>query len=234
MFNTMKVLAIIPARGGSKGIPNKNIKLLNDKPLIQYTIEVANNSKYIDDVVVSTDSDTIASISMELGVQVIKRPSELSGDTALVVDAVRYTIDSLEKEQKVYDIFLLLEPTSPLRTKEIIDECIEKFLNDKVESVTTFTEVSVPPHRIWRLKDQSVEPFIDDANPWLPRQKLEIGYQLNGLVYALRTTSFKNMKKSNSLLTEKITPVITTRNISIDIDDMDDFRYVEFLMKQKV
>lgn len=231
MFNSMRVLAIIPARGGSKGIPKKNIKMLLGKPLIQYTIDEANSSLYVDDVVVSTDSEEIAEVSEQLGAKVIQRPPELSGDSALVVDALRYTIEALEKEHLKYDIVLLLEPTSPLRTYSVIDECIEKFSNQNVESVTTFSETSVPPDRIWRISDDSVEPYIKGANPWLPRQKLELGYQLNGLVYAIKMSSFKAMEKSNSVLTEKITAVITPKEISIDIDDMLDFRLIEFLMK---
>ena len=231
MFNSMRVLAVIPARGGSKGIPKKNIKMLLGKPLIQYTIDEAKSSLYVDDVVVSTDSEEIAEVSEQLGAKVIQRPPELSGDSALVVDALRYTIETLEKEHLKYDIVLLLEPTSPLRTCSVIDECIEKFSNKNVESVTTFSETSVPPDRIWRISDDSVEPYIKGANPWLPRQKLELGYQLNGLVYAIKMSSFKAMEKSNSVLTEKITAVITPKEISIDIDDMLDFRLIEFLMK---
>ncbi len=231
MFNSMRVLAVIPARGGSKGIPKKNIKMLLGKPLIQYTIDEAKSSLYVDDVVVSTDSEEIAEVSEQLGAKVIQRPLELSGDSALVVDALRYTIEALEKEYLKYDIVLLLEPTSPLRTCSVIDECIEKFSNQNVESVTTFSETSVPPDRIWRISDDSVEPYIKGASPWLPRQKLELGYQLNGLVYAIKMSSFKKMEKSNSVLTEKIVAVITPKEISIDIDDMLDFRLIEFLMK---
>lgn len=233
MIDSMKILAVIPARGGSKGIPKKNIRILAGKPLIQYTIDEAYKSLYIDDVVVSTDDDQISKVSETLGAKVIRRPDELSGDNALVVDALRYTIEVLKKENLNYDIVLLLEPTSPLRTYSIIDECIEKFKNKNVESVTTFSETSVPPDRIWRISDNNVETYIEGVNPWLPRQKLEIGYQLNGLVYAIRMSSFELMKKSNSLLTSKITPVITPKEVSIDIDDMLDFKMIEFLMEER-
>ena len=233
MLESMKILAVVPARGGSKGIPKKNIKILAGKPLIQYTIDEANKSLYIDDVVVSTDDDEISKVSETLGAKVIRRPDELSGDNALVVDALRYTIEVLKKENLNYDIVLLLEPTSPLRSYSIIDECIEKFKNKNVESVTTFSETSVPPDRIWRMVDKNVETYIEGVNPWLPRQKLEIGYQLNGLVYAIRMSSFEAMKKSNSLLTSKITAVITPKEISIDIDDMLDFKMIEFLMEER-
>ena len=231
MFRSMKVLVVIPARGGSKGIIKKNIKVLHGKPLIQYTIDESKKSLYIDDIVVSTDDKAISKVSKDLGVKVIDRPDKFSGDKALVVDALRYTLDELEKEGLRYDIVLLLEPTSPLRTSHIIDECIEKFKDPDVKNVVTFSETSVPPDRIWKIDLNSIEPYIKGANPWLPRQELNEGYQLNGLVYALDISNFNTMKDSHTILNGKITPVITPKEISIDIDDMLDFKMVEFLMK---
>jgi len=233
MLDKMKVLVVIPARGGSKGIIKKNIKLLHGKPLIQYTIEAAQNAIYVDDIVVSTDDDEIKKVSESLCTKVISRPESLSGDDALVVDALRYTLDELEREGTMYDIVLLLEPTSPLRTSEIIDDCIKEFANNDVKNVVTFSETDLPPDRIWKLDDKGIEPYIKGANPWLPRQKLEVGYQLNGLVYALDVLNFRKMKESQSILNGKITPVITPKEISIDIDDMLDFKMIEFLMKGK-
>lgn len=231
MFNSMRVLAVIPARGGSKGIPKKNIKMLLGKPLIQYTIDEAKSSLYIDDIVVSTDDTEIQKVSESLGVKVVSRPERLSGDDALVVDALRYTLDTLEVEGLLYDIVLLLEPTSPLRTSKVIDNCIKEFKDNNVKNVVTFSETDLPPDRIWRLDNKGIEPYISGANPWLPRQKLEIGYQLNGLVYALDVANFRAMKDSQTILNGEITPVITPKEISIDIDDMLDFKMIEFLMK---
>lgn len=231
MLENKKVLVVIPARGGSKGILKKNIKILHGKPLIQYTVEAAQDSMYVDDIIVSTDDEEIQKVSESLGIKVVPRPDRISGDNALVVDALRYTLDTLEEEGALYDIVLLLEPTSPLRTSETIDSCIKEFKHDNVKNVVTFSETDLPPDRIWRLDNKSIEPYIAGANPWLPRQQLETGYQLNGLVYALDVVNFRAMKNSQTILNGEITPVITPKEISIDIDDMLDFKMIEFLMK---
>ncbi len=228
MISNKKVLAIIPARGGSKGIPKKNIKLLNGKPLIQYSIDVAKDCQYIDNIVVSTDCDEIANVSIDLGAQVVHRPDYLSKDDSLVVDAIKYTLEKLEDK---YDYIILLEPTSPMRTLNIVENCIKKLANHDVECVATFCETDLPPARIWKLVNDEAKIFIKYSNPWLPRQILEKGYQLNGLVYGIKYEIF--MKNSNKLLTDKITSVLTSREMSIDIDTMLDFKLVELIMREE-
>lgn len=228
MINNKKVLAIIPARGGSKGIPKKNIKRLNNKPLIQYSIDIAKKSQYIDSVVVSTDCDDISSTSIVLGAKVVKRPDYLSEDDSLVVDAIKYTINELDDE---YDFIILLEPTSPLRSLEVIENCINKLLDKEIECVATFCETDLPPARVWKISNNDIELFFKNSNPWLPRQKLEKGYQLNGLVYGIKQEVFMN--NPSRILTDKISPVITSRDMSIDIDSMLDFKLVELIMKER-
>ncbi|WP_108063721.1 acylneuraminate cytidylyltransferase family protein [Poseidonibacter lekithochrous] len=228
MINNKKVLAIIPARGGSKGIPKKNIKRLNNKPLIQYSIDIAKKSQYIDSVVVSTDCEEISSTSMGLGAKVVKRPDYLSEDDSLVVDAIKYTINELDDE---YDFIILLEPTSPLRSLEVIENCINKLLDKEIECVATFCETDLPPARVWKISNNDIELFFKNSNPWLPRQKLEKGYQLNGLVYGIKQEVFMN--NPSRILTDKISPVITSRDMSIDIDSMLDFKLVELIMKER-
>lgn len=227
MIDNKKVLAIIPARGGSKGIPKKNIKLLNDKPLIQYSIDIAKHSKYIDSIVVSTDCDEIAEVSINLGAHVVKRPEYLSEDDSLVVDAIKYTIENINEN---YDLIVLLEPTSPMRTVKIMDECIESLKDQDTECVATFCETDLPPARVWKVLNNRAELFFEGSNPWLPRQKLEKGYQLNGLVYGFKREIF--MSNSSRLLTDNITAIITPREISVDIDTMLDFKLVELVMKE--
>ena len=229
MIKNNKVLVIIPARGGSKGIVGKNIKPLNGKPLIEYSIEVAKQSQYVDNVVVSTDCEKIENISILLGSDVIKRPDFLAKDDSLVVDSIKYTLENLDEK---FDFILLLEPTSPMRTVELIDSCIEKLLIDDVECVATFCETEIPPDRIWKMENDKIKTFLADATPWLPRQKLEKGYQLNGLVYGMKTSIFINRDKGLKILTNHITPIITKKEISIDIDNIIDFKLVELLMKE--
>ena len=122
------ILAIIPARGGSKGIPGKNIKEFAGKPLIVHSIEAALKCPLVTRTVVSTDDDKIAEISKAHGAQVIKRPSELATDTSLVIDAIRYTVRKVEEEGEDVDIVILLEPTSPFRRTEDIEKCIQVLL----------------------------------------------------------------------------------------------------------
>lgn len=227
MINNNKVIAIIPARGGSKGIPKKNIKKLNGKPLIQYSIDIAKECEYIDSVIVSTDCAEIEKTSTLLGADVIKRPDYLSLDNSLVEDAIKYTLDNVDKS---VELIVLLEPTSPMRNIELLNKCIEKLEISSTECVATFSETELPPSRIWNLDSNTAEPFISGSNPWLPRQELKKGYQLNGLVYGFKKSIFK--KNDKGILTENISAIVTPRNISIDIDDMLDFKLVEYLMKE--
>src|SRR3989344_6503334 len=129
MYKKTRILAIIPARGGSKTIPQKNITLLAGKPLIFHTIEAGKKSTYIDKLVVSTDSSTIAELASQSGTEVIIRPASLAADNSSTVDAVLHVLDTLGRMGQSFDIILLLEPTSPLRKESDIDAALEKFID---------------------------------------------------------------------------------------------------------
>ena len=172
------VLAVIPARGGSKGIPGKNIKAFCGKPLIVHSIEAALNCSLISRTVVSTDDDSIAQVAKANGAQVINRPVELAVDTSLVIDAIRHAVLSVEEEGEDVDIVLLLEPTSPFRRKQDLEKCVQILLENKADSVATFTDAHVSPNRLWRVSDDVVEPFIKGAVPLLPRQKQKLQLHL--------------------------------------------------------
>ena len=131
------VLTIIPARGGSKGIPGKNIKQFAGKPLIVHSIEASLQCPLINRTVVSTDDDKIAEVAKAHGAQVIRRPDELASDTSVVIDAIRYTVRKIEEEGGVVDIVILLEPTSPFRRQEDIEKCIQVLLENKADSAAT-------------------------------------------------------------------------------------------------
>lgn len=226
------IISIIPARGGSKGIPRKNIKELNGKPLIAYSIEHSLKVDSIDRTIVSTDDEEIGEISREIGAEVIERPDELAEDDSLVIDAVRYTVEKLESEGDKIDIIVLFEPTSPIRDIEVTKRCIDILKEDLAESVATFSETELPPNRMWRIEDDEVKPFIEGANPWLPRQSQPIAYRLNGQVYALtRDILFEN-DDSISLLVGKKYPVITPKKTAVDIDTEIDFKLIELLMEE--
>jgi CMP-N-acetylneuraminic acid synthetase len=226
-----KILAIIPARGGSKGIPGKNIKNFAGKPLIVHSIEASLACPLINRTVVSTDDDKIADISKAHGAQVIKRPNELARDASLVIDAIRYTVRKVEEDGEDFGIVILLEPTSPFRRMEDIKKCLQALLENKADSVATFTNSNVSPNRLWRVSDDVVEPFIAGAVPWLPRQKQPKAYELTGQIYAFSKQVLFEKDDSVSLLWGRIFPVITPRETALDIDTELDFMMAEKIME---
>jgi len=233
MINGKKVIALIPARGGSKTIPYKNIKLLNGKPLIAWSIEAVKNTKEIDTIIVSTDNDNIAQVAINYGADVIKRPAYLAMDDSLPIDVVRHVIQKLKEIKDDYTYMVYLEPTSPLRKPEDIKNCLELLADEKMEydSVTTFVEAALNPHRAWKIEEGSPTPFLLDIDPWLPRQKLPKVYQLNGAVYCFLIDSVK--QDSKKFLNGKIGAIIMPRERSIDIDDLYDFYSAEAFMRRE-
>lgn len=225
------VLAIIPARGGSKGIPGKNVRAFAGKPLIAHSIDVALNCSLINRTVVSTDDVLIAEVASAHGAEVINRPRELASDTALVIDAIRHAVLEVEREGQAVDIVLLLEPTSPFRRAEDLQKCIQVLLDDKADSVATFTESHVSPNRLWRVSDDVVEPYIEGAVPWLPRQKQPMAYELTGQIYGVSRKILSENEGSISLLLGRKFAVITPRETALDIDTELDFLVAEKIME---
>lgn len=226
----MKNLAIIPARSGSKGLKDKNIKLLNGKPLMAYTIEAAIQSKMFDEVMVSTDSEEYADIAKKYGAKVpFMRSSELSNDTASSWDVVRDILDKYKEAGKEFDTIALLQPTSPLRTAKDIVEGYT-IMNDKsANSVIGVCEVDHSP--LWMNilpVDNSMHDFINPHILELPRQKLEKYYRINGALYIIRTDFLLNNK---NIYNEKSYALIFDKEKSIDIDDEYDFIVTETIIK---
>ena len=186
MLNGKKVIAVVPARGGSKSVPGKNIRPLGGKPLLAWSIEVARQVREIDRIIVSTDDDQIASVGREYGAEVYGRPAHLATDEALVIDALKDLIQTLKAEGEAAEWIILLEPTCPLRTTDDVRDCLKVLAQGGCDSVATFREAELNPHRAWRLVDGVPEVFIPGAIPWLPRQKQPKAYQLNGAVYVFR------------------------------------------------
>ncbi|WP_144788476.1 cytidylyltransferase domain-containing protein [Lysinibacillus fusiformis] len=231
MIGNKKVLALIPARGGSKSIPHKNIVNLYGKPLIAWTIETALNTLEIDKVIVSTDDLEIARIATEYGADVQMRPTELATDTSLVIDTMHYVINELKKEQEYYTYIVLLEATAPFRTVADVSKCIKKVYEESLDSVATFKEAELNPNRAWKIKDGTPTSFIDGVIPWLPRQQLPEAYQLNGAVYV---TKIEVLLKSNrEIMLGKIGAVTMPKERSIDIDDKMDLLVAELLLKKQ-
>lgn len=224
------MIAIIPARGGSKGLPGKNIRLLNGKPLIAHAIDCALHAKSIDRVIVSTDDQQIADVARKFGAEVpFLRPDYLASDTAQAVDNYIYTIDRLSKAWRTpIDAFVVLLPTTPLRISADVDRAVELFHEKNADSVISYTPEAHPIrwHK-YLTEDNAFESILDDtiAN----RQDLRVSYYPNGAVYVFRTS----MIKQRLYYTDKSYAYVMPRERSVDIDTIDDFEYAEFLLKRR-
>ena len=228
MFKNKTFLAIIPARGGSKRLPRKNILNLCGKPLISWSIEAGLKSKYIDKVVVSSDDTEILNISNELKVQVIKRPDELASDTSTSFDAVKHAIDNLES----YEYILLLQPTSPLRNENHIDKAIEILKEKNADAVISVCEMNHNPLWSNTLDDSlSMEGFISNNLLNNRSQDLKKYYRLNGAIYLCKTD--KLLKEKSFFLKKNIFAYVMNSNNSIDIDRKEDFELASLYLSQK-
>ena len=230
MLNGKRVIAVVPARGGSKSIPGKNIKPLCGKPLLAWSIDIARQVAEIDRVIVSTDDSEIAAVGRKYGAEVYDRPAHLATDEALVIDALKNLLNRLESEGDAPEWVILLEPTCPLRSADDVRRCLELVAGGQFDSVATFKDADLNPHRAWRLADGIPEVFIPGAVPWLPRQKLPKAYQLNGAVYIFRAALLA--EEAKSLLVGRLGAVLMPRERSQDIDDHLDFMIVEALMRE--
>ena len=223
----MKYLAIIPARGGSKRLPNKNILDLNGKPLIAWSIEAAKKNKYINNIVVTSDSEKILDIANKYNIKTIKRPDFLATDTATTFDTIKHTIDSLQEK---YEYIVLLQPTSPLRNEKHIDEAIELLEKKNADAVISVCETEHSP--LWSNtlpEDLNMSNFLRDEIKNKRSQDLPKFYRLNGAIYICKTD--KLLEEKTFLLKNNIYAYIMDRKSSIDIDDEIDFKLAEILIK---
>lgn len=233
MIEGKKVVAVIPARGGSKGIPRKNIKDLNGKPLIAYTIEAALKSRYIDRVIVSTEDLEISEISRSFGAEVpFLRPSELAQDDTPGIEPIIHAINYLfNQENYSFDYVMCLQCTSPLRNTNQIDEAICEIYSKDADSAISVCESEVNPYWMKIIKDGKIDDFIKDNKFYARRQDLPVVYRLNGAIYIGKIEIILNNK---NWYTDNTLPIIMDRITSIDIDDEIDFKFAEFLLSQGV
>ncbi len=222
---------MIPARGGSKAVPGKNIRPLAGRPLLAWSVDVAKQVSEIDRIIVSTDDSQIAAVARSCGAEVYARPPRLATDEALVIDALKDLLQTLRSEGDAPEWVILLEPTCPLRTPDDVRQCLMLLGEGGYDSVATFKDAELHPHRAWRIVDGAPEVFVSGAVPWLPRQKLPKAYQLNGAVYILRADLLAH--ESKSLLVGKLGSVLMPRERSHDIDESIDFTIIEALLKEK-
>ena len=227
--SNFKVISIIPARGGSKAIKDKNLRELGGKPLVCWPIISSMALKEIDRTIVSTDSEKIAKVAKNSGAEVIMRAPELSTDTSLIIDTIKDLKPKICTENSVRYIFLLLEPTSPFRSSEVIRRCIVRLTDEGFDSVATFNEASISPERVWSINNNIPKPFITGAIPWHPRQSLNSAFQLNGAVYAFFAD--KIPEEGSSLLFGKYGAEIIPVDEVIDIDTERDLKIANALLE---
>lgn len=216
----MKILAIIPARGGSKGVPGKNIKLLGEKPLLLHAYECADNSKYEIDIVVSTDNNEIKSICVKNNIKVIDRPAALADDSSPVASAIHHVLENLTVR---YDLIVLLQPTSPFRKSEQLDEIIGFFEKDtSLEGVISVVSVDdAHPARMYNLdSDGMMKPFLNFKGETVRRQDLDPVYLRNGCFYVVTTQSFL---VQNSVMPLRKKAYLMDSKYHVNIDTPKDF-----------
>ena len=225
----MRILGLIPARGGSKGIPRKNIKLLDGKPLIQYSIEVGLACSLIDELVVSTEDEEIAAISKSTGASVpFIRPSHLASDQSPTLDTVIHVLDFFEKKEILFDAVCLLQPTVPFRDIEDLSAAIKKFVASDADSLISVREVPHVYNPYWVYEQDAENGFLKLAkggDSIIPRrQDLPKTYHRDGSIYL---TKKEIILKEKSLYGKKIIPHIMKNSPNINIDTMEDWKLAE-------
>jgi CMP-N,N'-diacetyllegionaminic acid synthase len=226
MIHDKTVLAVIPARGGSKGLPGKNILPLAGKPMIAWTIDAARGGKYIDRLIVSTDSEKIAKVAKEHCAEVpFIRPPELATDQANMIDVLLHSINKIEAK---YDILLVLQPTSPLRKSEDIDSAIEYCVKNNLSSVVSVCQSAKPLH--WHHvidKNSKLSNAISPISCETNRQQFETTYIPNGAIFLAKTSFFLNNK---AFYTDSTYAFIMSLENSVDIDCQYDMSVAELLL----
>jgi CMP-N,N'-diacetyllegionaminic acid synthase len=226
----MKVLAIIPARGGSKGVPRKNIRKFDGKPLLAYSIAAAKESKNISKFVVNTEDEEVAEIARNFNCDVVMRNPEIAEDHSKITDTVLETLNYFERKNQYFDAVVLLQPTAPLRKGEDIDNAISLLQSNlKTDAVISMVKVEdYHPARMYKFQNgylNSLMPDYETRN----RQELPELYLRNGCIYLIRTSA---LKREQSLMPEKKIPLIMDAKWAVNIDTEMDVIILEQLLKK--
>ena len=227
----MKILAIIPARGGSKGIPGKNIKLLGGKPLLQYTVESAKESALLSRVILSSDDPEIIAVGKELGLEVpFVRPAELAGEATSSLGVSKHTLEELCSQGREYDAVCLLQPTPPFRSTGLIDKAIEKFRSGNYDSLISVREVPAEfnPHWTYEELEGKLKIATGDEEIISRRQDLPKAYHRDGAVYITKTSV---LLEQNSLYGKNIGYIDTTGSVYVNIDTEEDWKEAEKIVE---
>ncbi len=233
MYKNKSFLAIIPARGGSKGLPGKNIKELHGKPLMVWSIEAGLESEYIDEIVVSTDYQTIADIAKEYGASApFLRPEHFSNDTAATFDTIKHTIDFYrDKFRRSFDCIVLLEPTSPLRTSYDIDRAIEQLLSSSARSIVGVckTESQNPEFLVNKDKNNFISGYENKNIEVKRRQDIKDVYFLEGSIYI---SYIKDYLNNGTFYQKNTIGHEFPKYKSLEVDDIYDFIMIEAIMEK--
>lgn len=228
MINDLTVAAVIPARAGSKGIPRKNLVPLHGRPLIQWTIDAARASRYVDTIVVSTDDPDVAALAARSGLTVVERPAALAGDASTAADVIAHILDTGLTE----DLVVYLQPTSPLRTAVDIDRSLEALVGSDCEGVVSVTRVTEPPEWMYRFGDGGPELVPVLPGPLPPRrQELPDAVRLNGAVYCATQAA---LRPDGNFLRLRLAGYEMPWDRSVDIDDADDLHVADTLLSDRL
>jgi len=221
-----RILAIIPARGGSKAIPDKNIIEIAGKPLIAWTIEAALKASFVAKTIVSSDSNTILEISKKYGAETIKRPVNLASDSARSEPVLTHALEELKDEN--YDYALLLQPTSPLRTADDIDMAIKALINTDATALISVYQPQHHPLKAFKKDNKGfLKGLVNNEYPFMPRQELPKTFYPNGAIYLIKTDVFL---KTGKLFTDKTIAYEMPLNKSLDLDSQSEISTLEKIL----
>jgi len=229
LYHSKKILGIIPARGNSKGIKNKNLKLINGKPLIYYTINRAKKSKLISDLIGSTDSKKIEKYFINFGVKVpFNRPNKLAGDRSNIIDTLIYSVEKMELIKNIkYDYVCLLQPTSPLRKKNEIDNAIRKIIKYKADTFLSLSELDDPhPYKLMKIKNNKLSFFKKNFKGTMNRQMMPKLFKPTGNIYIIN----RDTLKKKTIYGKKSIYSLVDQKYYLNINNYDDL----ILAKEKL
>jgi CMP-N,N'-diacetyllegionaminic acid synthase len=228
----MRILGIIPARGGSKGVPGKNIKLLNGKPLLKYTSEIALESQFLTAVILSSDDNQIITVAKSLGIQVpFIRPEELAQDTTPTIDVIIHALQWYENQTVFFDAVCLLQVTSPFRTVEFLNKAIEKFIASGCDSLVSVQKVphEYNPHWTFEVNTEgNLKIATGEEKIISRRQELPDAYHRDGSIYIMKT---KVLLQQHSLYGKSISFIESAPEFYVNIDTVDDWEKAEQMIK---
>lgn len=226
MYKNYKILAVVPARGGSRGIPHKNIVKVKGKELITYTLDAARASKYIDKIIVSTDDSSIGEVALREGAEVLNRPKELAQDTSRTIDVLLHVV---EKMDECFDYLVLLQPTQPLRTALHIDEALELMIDNQYPSLLSISPARNHPLLLRRMDQEGKLTSMLPCQSTVRRQDFPDYYVVNGAIYINRIRDLT----AETSLNDNLYGYEMPSEFDLDIDEQRDLLVLEALLENK-